>query len=47
MLKKLHALGYKGPIGLQCYLVPGDREDNLKRSMAAWLKFANRIASEK
>ena len=42
-LKKLVAAGYKGPIGLQCYQVPGDMEDNLKRSMAAWRKFQTRI----
>ena len=42
-LKKLAALGYKGPIGLQCYQVPGDIEDNLRRSMAAWRKFQARI----
>lgn len=47
LLKKLHASGYKGPVGLQCYKVPGDREENLKRSMTAWRTFANRIASEK
>lgn len=42
-LKKLVAAGYKGPIGLQCYLVPGDREENLKRSMAAWKQFQARM----
>jgi len=42
-LKKLAAAGYKGPIGLQCYQVPGDREENLKRSMAAWRKFQERL----
>lgn len=42
-LKKLVALGYKGPIGLQAYQVPGDIEDNLKRSMAAWRKFQERM----
>jgi sugar phosphate isomerase/epimerase len=36
LLQKLHSLGYHGPIGLQCYHVPGDVEENLKRSMAAW-----------
>jgi sugar phosphate isomerase/epimerase len=40
LLRKLAVLGYAGPIGLQCYQVPGDTEDNLKRSMAAWRKFA-------
>jgi sugar phosphate isomerase/epimerase len=42
-LKKLVAAGYKGPIGLQCYQVPGDIEDNLRRSMAAWRGFAVRM----
>jgi sugar phosphate isomerase/epimerase len=42
-LKKLVALGYKGPIGLQAYQVPGDFEDNLKRSMTAWRKFQERM----
>jgi sugar phosphate isomerase/epimerase len=31
--------GYKGPFAQQCYNVPGDREDNLRRSMAAWRKY--------
>jgi sugar phosphate isomerase/epimerase len=42
-LKKLAAAGYKGPIGLQCYQVPGDSEENLKRSMAAWRKFQEKM----
>ena len=47
MLEKLVMLGYHGPIGLQCYQVPGDREENLTRSMAAWRKFAARMAEGK
>jgi sugar phosphate isomerase/epimerase len=47
LLKKLVALGYQGPIGLQCYHVAGDREENLTRSMAAWRKFTARMAEEK
>ena len=47
LLKQLVALGYGGPIGLQCYQVPGDREENLTRSMAAWRKFSARMAEEK
>jgi len=31
--------GYRGPVALQCYNVKGDRENNLRRSMAAWRKF--------
>lgn len=45
LLKKLLALGYHGPIGLQCYQVPGDREENLERSMAAWRQFQARMAA--
>jgi sugar phosphate isomerase/epimerase len=36
LLRKLKQLSYRGPIGLQSYQVPGDIEENLKRSMAAW-----------
>jgi sugar phosphate isomerase/epimerase len=43
LLRKLVTAGYKGPIGLQCYQVPGDIEENLKRSMAAWRKFQDRM----
>jgi sugar phosphate isomerase/epimerase len=38
VVKKMVAMGYKGPIGLQCYRVPGDMEENLRRSIAAWRK---------
>lgn len=37
-LKKLLAAGYRGPVGLQCYSVPGDPRENLKQSMEAWQK---------
>lgn len=36
MLKTLHDAGYRGPVGLQCYGLPGDARDHLARSMAAW-----------
>ncbi len=35
-LKALRDLGYKGPVGLQCYGIAGDARDHLARSMAAW-----------
>ncbi len=38
-VKTVRAMGYKGPIGLQCYNIKGDLEGNLKRSMAAWRTF--------
>ncbi len=38
LLKALKELGYRGPIGLQCYGIGGDAREHLARSMAAWKK---------
>lgn len=38
LLKALDELGYKGPIGLQCFGITGDARDHLARSMSAWRK---------
>jgi len=38
LLKTLDELGYKGPIGLQCYGISGDVREHLAASMAAWRK---------
>ena len=38
VLKKIDALGYKGPVGLQCYNVKGDPKTHLSGSMATWRK---------
>ncbi|MCE5308077.1 MAG: sugar phosphate isomerase/epimerase [Acidobacteriales bacterium] len=38
VLRTLEDLGYRGPVGLQCYGIPGDARDHLARSMAAWRK---------
>lgn len=38
LLKILQELGYRGPIGLQCYGIGGDAREHLARSMAAWRK---------
>ena len=35
-IKTLRGLGYKGPIGLQCYNIKGDIRENLSRSIKAW-----------
>ena len=35
-LGTLRELGYRGPIGLQCYGITGDAREHLARSMAAW-----------
>jgi sugar phosphate isomerase/epimerase len=45
-VRMLDEQGYAGPIGLQCYNVPGDRRENLSRSMAAWRVFSERRAQE-
>lgn len=42
-LKSLGAAGYKGPVGLQCYLVPGAPEDHLKRSITRWKEIRSLI----
>ena len=39
-LKTLKELGYKGPIGLQCYGIGGDARVHLARSMDAWRKLS-------
>ena len=41
-LKSLQSVEYRGPVGLQCYAIKGDREENLRRSMAAWKKLTSR-----
>ena len=38
VLKKLNAVGYEGPIGLQCYSIKGDPKTLLTGSMSAWKK---------
>jgi sugar phosphate isomerase/epimerase len=35
-LKTLRELGYTGPIGLQCFGIPGDARDHLAESIKAW-----------
>jgi sugar phosphate isomerase/epimerase len=42
-LKTIKQLGYGGPIGLQCYAIPGDPVDNLRRSMSAWRTFVDQV----
>ena len=44
VLKKLQQLKYTGPIGLQCFAIPGDPSENLERSMKAWRKLCSEMA---
>jgi hypothetical protein len=43
VLKTLKDLGYKGPVGLQCYGIEGDARDHLARSMGVWKKYMERL----
>ncbi len=36
LLDALKKLDFKGPVGLQCYAVKGDKRSNLKESIKAW-----------
>ena len=40
VMKKLDALGFTGPVGLQCYQVSGDPTVHLTASLAAWRKLS-------
>jgi sugar phosphate isomerase/epimerase len=44
LLRTLKELGYKGPIGLQCFGIGGDAREHLARSMAAWRKLSKNLA---
>lgn len=40
VLKQLKAVGFKGPVGLQCYNIKGEPETLLGGSMAAWRRIS-------
>lgn len=46
LLKLLRELGYRGPIGLQCYGIRGDARENLTRSLETWRRYQARLAAE-
>jgi sugar phosphate isomerase/epimerase len=39
LLKTLREIGYRDPIGLMCYGIPGDAREHLERSMNVWKKW--------
>lgn len=45
-LKRLKAIGFRGPVGLQCYGLKGDPLVHLRQSIAAWKAYDARLASE-
>jgi len=44
LLRTLQELGYRGPIGLQCFGIGGDTREHLARSMAAWRRMSAALA---
>jgi sugar phosphate isomerase/epimerase len=43
LLRELRAIRYDGPIGLQCYGIPGSVRDNLTRSMKTWKQLRKQL----
>jgi len=46
LLRQLRALNYAGPIGLQCYNIPGSVRENLTRSMRAWRRLSEQLRAD-
>lgn len=46
VLRTLDRLKFTGPIGLQCYGIPGDPRKNLERSMKAWKSLGRNAATD-
>ena len=40
LLATLREIGYRGPIGVMCYGIPGDARQYLERSMNVWRTWA-------
>ena len=43
LLRTLKELGYRGPIGLQCYGIGGDAREHLARSLTAWQRLRENL----
>ena len=46
LLKALADLGYRGPIGLQCYGIGGDVREHLAHSMAKWKELQRKLSEQ-
>ncbi len=46
VLKAFRNAGYKGPVGLQCSLIPGDPRVHLSQSFAVWRTLKDRFTKE-
>ena len=47
ILQTLKDAGYRGPVGLQCFQVPGDVRENLTADMGAWKKILAKVQDSK
>ncbi len=45
LLNILKEIGYRGPVGLQCWGIPGDVREHLGQSIAAWRAMNERLAT--
>jgi len=43
-LRALREVGYTGPIGLQCYGIPGDAAEHLAYSLAVWRRYQEELS---
>ena len=46
LLFTLRDAGYRGPVGLMCYAIPGDAREHLERSMKVWKAWEAEWATE-
>ncbi len=46
-LKTFWDAGFRGPVGLQCYNVKGDKQTHLRQSVKTWQGYLKRYAQEK
>ena len=46
LFKILKEMKFKGPVGLQCYAIKGDRKTNLVASMKAWQELMKKLNAE-
>ena len=46
VLRKLHQVGYKGPIGFQGYGIKGDTRSILKPTLEAWRKLSKAAVAD-
>lgn len=47
LLQTLQRLGYRGPVGLQCFGIGGDAREHLERSMAKWRELRRQLEATK